>query len=64
MERIYDFLMIEKKWREFWDKNKTFKVTEDESIPEDKRLSAFLKAFSFEEKLPKRTLKNPESCRK
>ena len=34
----YDFTSIEKKWREYWDKNKTFSVTEDPSFPEDKRL--------------------------
>lgn len=34
----YDFLTIEKKWKEYWDKNKTFRVTEDPSVPEDKRL--------------------------
>ncbi len=38
MERTYDFQSIEKKWRLYWDKNKTFRVTEDPSIPEDKRL--------------------------
>ncbi len=38
MERSYDFLAIEKKWREYWDKEKTFKVTEDAGFPEDKRL--------------------------
>ena len=38
MEKSYDFIMIEKKWREYWDKNKTFRVTEDVSYPEDKRL--------------------------
>ncbi|MBN2546891.1 MAG: leucine--tRNA ligase [Spirochaetes bacterium] len=34
----YNFKVIEKKWREFWDKNKTFKVTEDLSFPEEKRI--------------------------
>ncbi len=38
MERIYDFLSIEKKWREFWDSEKTFRVTEDPSYPDEKRL--------------------------
>ncbi|MFN3660758.1 MAG: class I tRNA ligase family protein, partial [Brevinematales bacterium] len=34
----YDFAAIEKKWKEYWDKNKTFRVTEDPSYPEQKRL--------------------------
>ncbi|MGC8764724.1 MAG: leucine--tRNA ligase [Brevinematia bacterium] len=38
MEKTYDFVAIEKKWREYWEKNKTYKVTEDPSYPEDKRL--------------------------
>ncbi len=33
----YDFKRIEKKWQDYWDKNKTFKVTEDTSVPKDKR---------------------------
>lgn len=38
MDRNYDFIAIEKKWREYWDAHKTFRVTEDPSFPEDKRL--------------------------
>ncbi len=34
----YNFKEIEKKWKNYWDKNKTFKVTEDKSVPEDKRI--------------------------
>jgi len=34
----YPFTRIEKKWQDFWEENKTFKVTEDPSVPEDKRL--------------------------
>ncbi len=34
----YNFTEIEKKWRNYWEQNKTFKVTEDSSIPENKRL--------------------------
>ncbi len=34
----YNFKEIEKKWKEYWDKNKTFKVTEDSSVPKDKRI--------------------------
>lgn len=29
----YNFLEIEKKWQEFWEKNQTYKVTEDSSKP-------------------------------
>ncbi|MBR3731500.1 MAG: class I tRNA ligase family protein, partial [Spirochaetales bacterium] len=36
--RDYDFASIEKKWRKYWEENKTFKVTEDEKFPKDKRL--------------------------
>lgn len=34
----YDFTTIEKKWRMYWEKNKTFKVKEDFSFPKEKRL--------------------------
>ncbi len=34
----YPFNEIEKKWQEFWDEQKTFKVTEDPSVPKEKRL--------------------------
>ncbi|MGC9312511.1 MAG: leucine--tRNA ligase [Sediminispirochaetaceae bacterium] len=34
----YPFTRIEKKWQDFWEENKTFKVSEDPSVPEDKRL--------------------------
>jgi leucyl-tRNA synthetase len=33
----YPFGDIEKKWQEYWEKNKTFKVTEDPEVPRDKR---------------------------
>ncbi|RPJ07304.1 MAG: leucine--tRNA ligase, partial [Spirochaetaceae bacterium] len=33
----YNFSSIEKKWQDYWEKNKTFKVTEDPGVPKDKR---------------------------
>ncbi len=33
----YDFKNIEPKWQKYWADNKTFRVTEDESIPAEKR---------------------------
>ena len=33
----YDFSAIEKKWQAYWEKNKTFRVAEDPSIPKEKR---------------------------
>ena len=33
----YPFKNIEPKWQNYWDKNKTFRVTEDEKFPADKR---------------------------
>ena len=33
----YPFTAIEKKWQDYWEENKTFKVTEDPSIPKEKR---------------------------
>ncbi|HOV14137.1 MAG TPA: leucine--tRNA ligase, partial [Spirochaetota bacterium] len=36
--REYNFTEIEKKWRKYWEDNKTFKVTEDKNYPENKRL--------------------------
>jgi leucyl-tRNA synthetase len=33
----YPFETIEKKWQEYWERNKTFCVEEDESVPKDKR---------------------------
>ncbi len=33
----YPFTEIEKKWQNFWEENKTFKVTEDPSVPKEKR---------------------------
>ena len=33
----YPFIEIEKKWQKYWEENKTFQVTEDESIPVEKR---------------------------
>ncbi|MBP5603277.1 MAG: leucine--tRNA ligase [Treponema sp.] len=34
----YPFEQIEPKWQKYWDENKTFKVTEDESVPAEKRM--------------------------
>ena len=34
----YPFESIEPKWQKYWDEHKTFKVTEDESIPAEKRM--------------------------
>lgn len=34
----YNFTEIEKKWQNYWDENKTFKVTEDPSFPKEKRM--------------------------
>ena len=34
----YPFESIEPKWQKYWDEKKTFKVTEDEKFPKDKRL--------------------------
>ncbi|MDR2900079.1 MAG: leucine--tRNA ligase [Treponema sp.] len=33
----YPFESIEPKWQKFWDEHKTFKATEDNSFPKDKR---------------------------
>ena len=33
----YPFETIEPKWQKYWEKNKTFKTTEDESVPKEKR---------------------------
>jgi leucyl-tRNA synthetase len=33
----YPFTEIEKKWQDYWEENKTFKVTEDPSVPKEKR---------------------------
>lgn len=33
----YPFKNIEPKWQKYWDTNKTFRVTEDEKFPADKR---------------------------
>ncbi|MDA3832323.1 MAG: leucine--tRNA ligase [Spirochaetales bacterium] len=33
----YPFNQIEQKWQEFWEKNKTFAVTEDPAYPKEKR---------------------------
>jgi len=33
----YPFETIEPKWQEYWAKNKTFKASEDSSVPKDKR---------------------------
>ena len=34
----YPFESIEPKWQKYWDEHKTFKVTEDEKYPADKRM--------------------------
>lgn len=34
----YPFESIEPKWQKYWDENKTFKVTEDEKYPKEKRM--------------------------
>lgn len=34
----YPFTAIEKKWQEYWQDNKTFRVTEDTAIPREKRV--------------------------
>lgn len=33
----YPFAEIEPKWQKYWDEHKTFKATEDPSVPEEKR---------------------------
>lgn len=38
MQGSYDFKAIETKWRSFWEKEKTFRVTEDPAFPKEKRL--------------------------
>ena len=35
--RNYPFQEIEPKWQKYWEDHKTFKVTEDPSVPKDKR---------------------------
>jgi leucyl-tRNA synthetase len=37
----YNFTTIEKKWQEFWEKNKTFKTTDDQSKPKFYALDMF-----------------------
>nr|WP_318714654.1 leucine--tRNA ligase [uncultured Treponema sp.] len=34
----YPFESIEPKWQKYWDEHKTFKVTEDEKFPKEKRM--------------------------
>ena len=34
----YPFETIEPKWQKYWEQNKTFKTTEDLSVPKDKRM--------------------------
>ena len=34
----YPFESIEPKWQKYWDENKTFKSTEDEKYPKEKRM--------------------------
>jgi len=38
MQGSYDFKTIEAKWRSIWEKENTFRVTEDPAFPEEKRL--------------------------
>lgn len=33
----YDFTAIESKWQQYWEENKSFSVTEDPSVPKEKR---------------------------
>ncbi len=33
----YSFSTIEKKWQDYWEEHKTFKVTEDKNFPKDRR---------------------------
>jgi len=33
----FDFSRIEQKWQDFWEANETFRVTEDSSVPPEKR---------------------------
>ncbi len=33
----YPFATIEPKWQKYWEENRTFRVTEDASVPEDRR---------------------------
>ncbi len=37
MRKGYNFSYIEEKWQRYWEKNKTFEVCEDASIPKEKR---------------------------
>ena len=37
-EKDYNFSAIEKKWQKYWEDNKTFKVSEDNSVPREKRV--------------------------
>ncbi|MDR2343524.1 MAG: leucine--tRNA ligase [Spirochaetaceae bacterium] len=34
----YPFETIEPKWQQYWEENKTFRVTEDPSVPKEKRM--------------------------
>ena len=34
----YPFETIEPKWQKFWDEQKTFKTTEDQKFPKEKRM--------------------------
>ncbi|MGL4393752.1 MAG: leucine--tRNA ligase [Brevinema sp.] len=35
---VYDFHHIEQKWQKYWEDNNSFKVTEDEKFPPEKRI--------------------------
>lgn len=36
-KKPYPFARIEKKWQDYWSQNNTFSVTEDRSVPREKR---------------------------
>jgi leucyl-tRNA synthetase len=36
-DQIYDFTAIEKKWQEYWGRERTFRAVEDESVPPEHR---------------------------
>lgn len=37
IKTMYPFKEIEERWQDYWENNKTFKVTEDPSVPPEKR---------------------------
>ncbi|UER67442.1 leucine--tRNA ligase [Borrelia sp. BU AG58] len=34
----YDFRKIEKRWQDYWDRNRTYRVDEDPNVPKEKRI--------------------------